>query len=333
MLYTSDENQGLVKVLQFLKAHRLEYLSGEDLSEVLRISRVAIWKHIKKIQTLGYKIESKQNLGYRLTNTTGLLLPWEITDELKTKQIGKKVYYFDSIDSTQSFAGNIAKDQNEFGSIVIAESQTLGKGRLGRQWVSPKGGIWLSVILQPNFDVYKITLIPFAVAVALSNAIQKTLNIKTELKWPNDLTLDGKKVAGIIIDASIESTKIESVVVGVGINFKVNPKEIEGKIKKKDNFYGVNTLVKNDKAKPAILVKHFLEELEGILQNLEANKTQSIIKQWVKNSSTIGRNITVDTLGSKISGKAVGLDKDGSLIVKQGSKITRITSGDISYQK
>ncbi|MBI5697009.1 MAG: biotin--[acetyl-CoA-carboxylase] ligase [Thaumarchaeota archaeon] len=333
MLYTSDENQGLVKVLQFLKAHRLEYLSGEDLSEVLRISRVAIWKHIKKIQTLGYKIESKQNLGYLLTNTTDLLLPWEITDELKTKQIGKKVYYFDSIDSTQSFAGNIAKDQNEFGSVIIAESQTSGKGRLGRQWVSPKGGIWLSVILQPNFDVYKITLIPFAVAVALSNAIQKTLNLKTELKWPNDLTLDGKKVAGIIIDASIESTKIESVVVGVGINFKVNPKEIEARIKKKDNFYGVNTLIKNDKAKPASLVKLFLEELEDILQNLEANKTQLIIKQWVKNSSTIGRNITVDALGSKISGKAVGLDKDGSLLVKQGSKITRITSGDISYQK
>lgn len=333
MLYTSDENQGLVKVLQLLKAHRLEYLSGEDLSEVLRISRVAIWKHIKKIQTLGYKIESKQNLGYRLTNTTDLLLPWEITDELKTKQIGKKVYYFDSIDSTQSFAGNIAKDQNEFGSVIIAESQTFGKGRLGRQWVSPKGGIWLSVILQPNFDVYKITLIPFAVAVALSNTIQKTLNLKTELKWPNDLTLDGKKVAGIIIDASIESTKIESVIVGVGINFKINPKEIEAKIKKKDNFYGVNTLVKNDTVKPASLVKLFLEELENILLDLEANKPQSIIRQWVKNSSTIGRNITVDTLGSKISGKAVGLDKDGSLLVKQGSKITRITSGDISYQK
>ena len=333
MLYTSDENQGLLKVLQFLKAHRLEYLSGEDLSEVLKISRVAIWKYIKKIQKLGYKIESKQNLGYRLIDTTNLLLPWEITDELKTKQIGKKVYYHDTIDSTQNFATNIAKNKDDFGALVIAETQALGKGRQGRQWISPKGGIWLSVILQPNFDVYKITLIPFAVAVALSRAIEKTLKIKTGLKWPNDLTLNGKKVAGIIIDASIESTKIESVIVGVGINFQVNPKQIENKIKKNSNFYGVTTLVKKGKTKPASLVKEFLVELETILESLQANKTQEITEQWMKNSTTIGKSITITDFDTKISGKAVGLDKDGSLIVRQGSKLIRVTSGDITYKK
>jgi len=187
------------------------------------------------------------------------------------------------------------------------------------------------VILKPNFDVYKITMIPFAVAVALHNAIQKTLKLKTELKWPNDLTLNGKKVAGIIIDASIESTRIESVVIGIGINFKIDPKEIESKIKPRENFYGVNTLVKNDKAKPSNLVKAFLEELENTLTEIEENKTQTIIKHWVKNSSTIGRQIKVRSLDSTISGKAVNLDKDGSLVLKQGSKIIRVTSGDISY--
>lgn len=332
MLYTSDENQGLVKVLQFLKAHRLEHLSGEDLSEVLHISRVAIWKHIKKIQSLGYKIESKQNLGYRLIDTTNLLLPWEIMEDLKTKQIGNKVYYFDSVDSTQSFATNIAKSQNEFGAVIIAESQTLGKGRLGRQWVSPKGGVWLSVILQPKFDISKITLIPFAVAIALSNAIEKSLKIKTELKWPNDLTIRGKKVAGIIIDASIESTRIESIVVGVGINFKIKPKEIEHRIKQKGNFYGVETLVRDDKTKPVKLVKAFLEELEDILQELERGKAQSIIAQWTKKSSTIGRQITVNSSGTKTTGKAIRLDRDGTLVIKSGTKTRWITSGDISHQ-
>lgn len=333
MLYTSDESQGLVRVLQLLKSHHPEYLSGEDLSEVLKISRVAIWKHIKKIQSLGYKIESKQNLGYRLTNTTNLLLPWEITEELKTKQIGRKIYYFDSIDSTQKFAVGIAKNQDSFGATIIAESQTHGKGRLGRQWVSPKGGIWLSVILQPSFDIYKITLIPFAVAVALSNAIRKTLEIKTGLKWPNDITKNGKKIAGIIIDASIESTKIESIVVGIGINFQVNPQEIEKKVKDKKQFYGVDSLLKNGKHKPAILVKAFLEELESILDDLKKNKIKPIIKQWTENSTTIGKNITVSSSDSSITGKAVGLDMDGSLLVQNGSKILRITSGDISYQK
>jgi BirA family biotin operon repressor/biotin-[acetyl-CoA-carboxylase] ligase len=333
LLYTSDENQGLVKVLQFLKVHRLEYLSGEDLSEVLKISRVAIWKHIKKIQALGYKIESKQNLGYRLIDTTRLLLPWEVTDELKTRRLGKKIYYFDTVDSTQNFATSIAKNKDDFGAVIIAESQTSGKGRRGRQWVSPKGGIWLSIILEPNFDIYKITLIPFAVAIALANAIQKTLNIKTELKWPNDLTLNSKKVAGIIIDVTIESTKIESIVIGIGINFQVKTKQIETKIKKSGNFYGVNTLLKNEKTKPAKLVKEFLVELESVLESLQANKTQQITEQWMKNSSTIGQTITVTDGDTKISGRAMGLDTDGSLIVKQGSKSIRVTSGDITYKK
>ncbi|MFM7795859.1 MAG: biotin--[acetyl-CoA-carboxylase] ligase, partial [Candidatus Nitrosotenuis sp.] len=327
MLYTSDENQGLVKVLQFLKAHRLEYLSGEDLSEVLKISRVAIWKHIKKIQSLGYKIESKQNLGYRLIDSTNLLLPWEISEGLKTKKLGKKIYYFDVLESTQNFANGISRKKENFGATVIAESQTLGKGRQGREWISPKGGIWLSVILEPEFDLYKITLIPFAVAVALANAIEKTLRIQTKLKWPNDITLNGKKVAGIIIDASIESTKIESIVIGVGINFNVNSKKIESKIKKKTNFYGVSSLVNDKKVKPAVLVKEFFIELEKILNKLSENKTNELTNEWIKRSSTIGQTVTVTDTDGKITGKAVGLDKDGSLIIKHSGKLTRITSG------
>jgi BirA family biotin operon repressor/biotin-[acetyl-CoA-carboxylase] ligase len=317
-----------------LKAHQLEYLSGEDLSEVLKISRVAIWKHIKKIQSLGYKIESKQNLGYRLSDTTDLMLPWEITEGLKTKQLGKKIYYFDSVDSTQNFASSIAKNSDDGGSVVIAETQVSGKGRLGRRWVSPKGGIWLSIILHPAFDVSKITLIPIAAAVALSNAIQKTLDLKTELKWPNDITLKSKKVAGMIIDATVESNSVESLVLGVGINFRVNPKEIEKKIKPKQNFYGVTTLLKKtDRTKPARLVQSFLEELEKVLAELNVGKTKPIISQWTKKSSTIGRTVTASIHGDKITGKAIRLDGDGSLIIKQNSKQYKVTAGDVSYHK
>jgi BirA family biotin operon repressor/biotin-[acetyl-CoA-carboxylase] ligase len=334
LLYTSYDNLGLVKVLQFLKAHQLEYLSGEDLSEVLKISRVAVWKHIKKIQTLGYKIESKQNLGYRLSRITDLMLPWEITDGLKTKQIGKKIYYFDSVDSTQNFASSIAKNSDEAGSVIIAETQLSGKGRLGRTWVSPKGGIWLSVILHPAFDVSKITLIPLAAGVALSNAILKTLKIETELKWPNDITLNGKKAAGLIIDATVESSSIDSLVLGIGINFKINPKEVEKKIKSKENFYGVATLLKiKDKKNPSKLVQSFLEELEKILMLLNEGKTNSIITQWAKKSSTIGRDVSISTQNGKIVGRAIRLERDGSLIVKQNSKQLKITVGDVVYKK
>jgi BirA family transcriptional regulator, biotin operon repressor / biotin---[acetyl-CoA-carboxylase] ligase len=328
--YTSHDNIGLVKVLQFLKAHQMEYLSGEDLSEVLKISRVAIWKHIKKIQSLGYKIESKQNLGYRLIDTTERPLPWEITEGLKTKVIGKSAYYFDSIDSTQSFASKISKDRKESGTVVIAGTQTLGKGRLGRRWISPKGGIWLSVILHPEFDVSSMTLIPLAASVALANAIQKTLAIQTELKWPNDVTLKGKKVAGMIIDASVESSQIESLVLGVGINYKINPIEVEKRIKSNGNFYGVATLASNNNIKPSTLIQAFLEELEESLSLLNSN-SQKIILQWVKNSSTIGKNVSVSTSSGTITGKAVKIDKDGSLIIKQNNEHRKISVGDIVY--
>lgn len=328
MLYTSDDDSGLVRVLQFLKAHKMEYLSGEDLSEVLKISRVAVWKHIKKIQTLGYKIESKQNLGYRLSNTTQLMLPWEITEGLKTKRIGKKVYYFDSVDSTQKFASSISKGDG-VGSVVIAQTQNFGKGRLGRPWISPKGGIWMSVVLDPNFDISKITLIPLAAAIALHDAILKSLNLKTDLKWPNDVTLNGDKVAGIVIDATVESSNVENMILGIGINFRVNPKEIEKRIVKKQNFYGVGTLVDNGSdERPSKLVQSFLEELEKTLERLD----NTIISKWTKRSSTIGRNVTISTQNGKIAGIATRLDRDGSLIVSQGSRQSKITVGDVSYR-
>ncbi|MBT8173235.1 MAG: HTH domain-containing protein, partial [Nitrosopumilus sp.] len=152
MIYNSFDSPGLVKVLTFLQTHNTEYLSGQDLSDVLRISRVAIWKHIKKIQELGYTVESKQKLGYKLTSNSDALLPWEITSGLKTKKIGKKAYYFDSIDSTQNQALKMSEDTSNDGTIIIAAKQTGGKGRLGRKWVSPKGGIWFSIILHPKFD-------------------------------------------------------------------------------------------------------------------------------------------------------------------------------------
>ena len=132
------------------------------MSDVLRISRVAVWKHIKRIQELGYVVESKQKLGYKLLANSELLLPWEITSNLKTKIIGKQAYYFDTVDSTQNQALKMASDPANNGAVIAASKQTGGKGRSGRKWISPKGGIWISVILHPRFDISIATLFPIA---------------------------------------------------------------------------------------------------------------------------------------------------------------------------
>jgi len=332
MIYKSFDNPGLVKVLTFLQTHNTEYLSGQDLSDVLRISRVAVWKHIKKIQELGYSVESKQKLGYKLTSNSDSLFPWEITSELKTKVIGQQAYYFDSIDSTQNQALKMADDPANNGTVIIAAKQTGGKGRSGRKWVSPKGGIWLSIILQPEFDISITTLFPIASALALANALEKTLKISPELKWPNDLTIKGKKVAGILVDASLESNKIENLVLGVGINFDVDVKQIEKTLKGSPNFYGVASLSEQkNKVKPIQLVQTFLVELEKIYDLLNTKQTKKIISEWTKRSSTIGKNVAVDTRDGKIKGKAIKIDDDGALIVSDNNKINRIIAGDIIH--
>ena len=332
MFYSSFNNPGLVKVLFFLKAHNTEYLSGQDLSDVLRISRVAVWKHIKKIKELGYKVETKQKLGYRLESNTEKLLPWEITDGLKTKIIGKKAYYFDSIDSTQNQALTMAFDKENNGAVIVAEQQTSGKGREGRRWESPKGGIWLSIILHPKFDISVTTLFPLASALALSNAIEKTMKIKAEVKWPNDITINGKKVAGMLVDASLESNKIEELVLGVGINFNVDVKQIEKTLKETPNFYGAANLVQNQKQiKPIDLVHSFLTELEKIYFMLDAANIKKIIKDWTAKSSTIGKEVEINTEKGKIKGLATKIDDDGALIISKNKKVTRVMAGDVVH--
>ena len=330
MMFTSSDNFSFLKILSFLKSHKSEFLSGQDMSDVLKISRVAVWKDIKKIRSLGYKIESKQNLGYRLVDTTKLLLPWEVTQNLNTKFLGKKVYYFNTIDTTQNFAMEIVTMNNMNGTIIIAKKQTGGRGRMKRKWKSPVGGIWMSIIIHPKFSVSSTTLVPLAISLALCIAIEKTLKIKPELKWPNDVTVKGKKVAGVLVDASIVSNEIEYMIIGVGINFKIKPTELANAIKKTPNFYGVATLVKND-VNSLPLLHQFLYELENVFQMIDSNHIKKIVNQWTERSSTIGRNVSIVTGNGRMNGKAVKINNDGALVISKGKNVEKILVGDIIH--
>jgi len=329
MMLTSFDNPSFIKILSFLKAHKSEFLSGQDMSDILKISRVAVWKDIKKIRSLGYKIESKQNLGYRLIDSSELLLPWEVAQNLNTEFLGKRVYYFDTIDTTQNFAMKIASMSNENGTVVISKKQTGGRGRMKRKWKSPAGGIWMSIILHPKFDVSYATLVSIATSLALCIAIEKTLKIKPELKWPNDITIKGKKVAGVLVDTSIISNEIENMILGIGINFKIKPHKLTSTIKKTPNFYGVTTLVKK-KENALPLVQQFLHELENVFHLINSRRIKKIKNEWTKRSSTIGKNISIITNEGNLNGKAVKIDSDGALIISKGKKTERILVGDIA---
>ena len=331
MMYSSDDPPGLVKVLSLLKSHDNEYLSGQDLSDVLKISRVAVWKYIKRIKELGYGIESRQKLGYRLKSYTDQLLPWEITSGLDAGTIWKKAYYFDTTDSTQTQAAKMAHQGTEGGTIIAAGKQTDGRGRNDRRWVSTAGGIWFSVILRPRFDVSAITMFPMTAALALSDAIKKSTGIQTEAKWPNDLTIKGRKVAGMLVDASLESNRIESMILGVGINFDVNANAVQSALEDTPGFYGAASLAARGKTRPPILVRMFLEELEEIYDQLSSGKTGRIKRRWIRLSSTVGKNVKIRTVNGTVRGKAVGIDDDGALLVSENSRITRIMAGDVTH--
>ncbi|HMK33121.1 MAG TPA: biotin--[acetyl-CoA-carboxylase] ligase [Nitrosopumilaceae archaeon] len=329
-MYTSFDSTSLVKIITLLKSHKYEYLSGQDLSDSLKLSRAAVWKHIKKLQSLGYKIDSKPKLGYKLIKTTELLLPWEIIDGLKTNVFGKRIYYFHTIDSTQNFAIQLASKKIENGTVIISEKQAHGKGRLDRKWVSPSGGIWMSIILHPEFDISKSTLFPLISSLALAIAIEWVLKIKPELKWPNDVTVNGKKVAGTLVDASVESGKIDYLILGIGINFKINPVEIEKIIKHTPNYYGVATLLKkNENTSPIKLVQRFLFELERLYHISLKKEPRFLIQQWAKRSSTIGKSITITLPNGMLRGKALRVDDDGALVISNKGKTQRIIVGDI----
>ena len=332
-MYTSFDNVGLLKVLNLLESHESEYLSGQDLSDVLKISRVAVWKHIKKIRSLGYRIDSKQKRGYKFVNRTEKLLPWEVNKKIKSKLIGRRIYYFDEIDSTQNFALQISNNKNESGAIIIAERQTYGKGRLNRKWYSPEGGIWLSVIIHPEFQISDATIIPIAASLALCESIMKIHKIKTNVKWPNDITIDGKKIAGMLVDTSIRGNKVENMVLGIGINFAINIPQIEKRLKNTPNFYGVTSLFpqKNKITKIELLVQ-FLLELEKVINDLTEGKKLEIIKNWSKHTDMFEKTISVNTGNGKISGIAKKIDSDGALIIKTGTKNRRIFVGDVTLR-
>ena len=329
-MYTSFEQTTLDKIVTLLKSHQSEFLSGEKLSKSLSLSRAAVWKNIKKLKSLGYKIESRPKSGYRLQQSTDLLVPWEVSDGLQTDIIGRKIYYFGTLNSTQNFAIELAKRPHENGSLVIADRQTQGRGRLNRKWVSPKGGIWMSILLRPNFEPSYTSLFPMATSLALAVSIEKTLKIKTELKWPNDVTIKGNKVAGILIDASVESNKIDYLIIGIGINFKINPGTISKSIKQKK--YGIATLISKDQGtRPAELVQQFLLELEKTYSNILTGNVGTIRKEWIKRSSTIGKNVTITTTTGTLKGKVTGIDKTGALILSRNGIVQHVLAGDMTY--
>lgn len=325
-----DANQ--LEILVMLKNVKNGYVSGETLSEKTGISRAAVWKHISDLRRMGYQIASIRGTGYALEKIADLLLPWEVCGNLETKFIGKEYHHFVSVDSTQDLANSMAEAGFPDGTVVVAERQKKGRGRIGRTWTAPYGGIWLSVILRPKIPPAESTIIPLSAALAVCNAIRKTCDVAATLKWPNDVIIDGRKVAGILLEMSSEADRIDYVVVGIGINANVDASKIESAIKDSAGYYGATSLIEElgiavDRRK---LLRQLLYELENAYSSILRGHSNMIIKKWKQLSHMLGKQVTVSQHDSEIKGVATDLDVDGALLIRErGGEIRRIVAGDV----
>ena len=316
------------EILKYLKEK--EYISGELLAQKLGISRVAVWKQIQKIKKMGYRIASEKNLGYCLISRPDILLPQEIQNNLPTSYIGKNIYYFPELESTNIMAKEKAllgaKKINE-GTVIIAEEQSAGKGRLGRKWFSPRGGIWLSIILFPQLLPSYIPRITLMTAVVLVKAIEICTQIKAQIKWPNDILVNEKKICGILTEMNAELDLINWVVVGVGINVNIDYQNFPRDIQEKTT--SLKEIEKKEISRVR-LVQVFFKEFEKYYEILKNKEFSFILREWKIYSHTLGKKINVDMGDQIISGEAVDINEIGALILKKESgKLIEIISGTV----
>ena len=313
------------KILDFLKIKQ-DYISGDQISHRLGISRQALWKHIQELKENGYDIVAVPHLGYRLESSPDRLYGFEIARELNTKFIGRKIYYFEGIASTMDTAVQLGIKGAPEGTLVLAEAQTKGRGRLGRSWFSPKyKGIYLSLILRPGILPSQSPLLTLLSAVSICEAVKEVADADTKIKWPNDILISDKKLGGILTELNAETDKINFVVIGIGLNIN----------NEKKNLVSGATSLRNEKKENINRIELLREMLRKIENNYLLFKAQGpavIIDKWREHNITLGRRVKVYSQKEHYEGQALDIDKDGGLLLRNDhGLIQKITAGDVVH--
>lgn len=318
------------EVKKLLEANRDKSLSGQEIAEQIGVTRAAVWKAVNTLKQEGYRIEAVNNRGYRLLEESDILSPEGIKLELDEKYRNYKIDVYKTIDSTNQEVKRQALEGAGQGLVVLAEQQTMGKGRRGRSFYSPAGtGIYMSVLFRPSPEQSKdVVLVTTAASVAICRAIRKVLNEEPEIKWVNDVYFRGKKVCGILTEAvsDFESGQIDTVVVGIGINYHVPedgfPEEIRGiagSVCTDENMIPRNSLV-----------AAVLNELFAIYEKLSEREYMEDYRRW---SNVIGKDVRFTSGDGWMDAKALDIDDNGGLLVQldNGEKKT-LRTGEITLR-
>ncbi len=312
------------KILDYLnKKH--DYLSGDQIAKHLGISRQGLWKHIQELKDAGYEIAAVPHLGYRLESCPDRLFVFEVQRNLGTRFIGKKIDYFDSLSSTMDQAMALGMHGAADGSLVLAETQTKGRGRLGRDWLSPKyKGIYLSLVLRPKISPSACPILTLMSAVSICEALKESAGLEAQIKWHNDVLIHGKKAAGILTEMNAETDKVNFVVIGIGLNVNNDKKSLLSHATSLKEETG-------EELSRVALLQEFLRKVEHNYLHLQDKGAREIIEKWRSFNLTLGTRVKVDYLNKHIEGQAADIDSDGALLIRKDSGlIQKVSSGDVT---
>lgn len=314
------------QLLEYLRAYKTHTVSGEEISRKFKISRTAVWKHVQNLRKLGYEIEAETHSGYKLLAAPDKLYADEIQHGLKTQFIGKKIYSYESLDSTNDACFKLGESHAAEGTCVVAEYQKKGKGRLGRSWESPKGkNLLLSILFRPSIAPSEASKMTLLTAVSICRTLKELYGFQPGIKWPNDILYKDKKLCGILTELSAESDRVHFVVVGMGINVNAAAGELLTTAASLKTITGKSI----DRLE---LARAILRQIEKDYQLLKKNKFSQIAEEWEKFSETSGKRVEVEVMGRKVQGQAMGIDEDGALWLRRDNGLQqKVSAGDVYH--
>jgi len=321
------------QILRALRAVAGGSVSGAQLSDELGVSRAAIWARVQDLRALGYEIEASPHQGYRLVSAPDLLHADDLISRLgKTKVIGRDIRVFKETTSTNDVIDKLARDGVKEGVVVFAEAQKQGRGRLGRKWISPaKKGLWFSVLLRPGLRPETATQLTVASGTALRRALELQTGLNPEIKWPNDILVKGKKLAGILTELNAELDQIKYVILGIGVDVNVLPGDLPAGIR------GISTSLRAELGREvprAELAVAILRELDRDYGRVVGGEFSELSDEWAAHCSTLGHEVLLQVGNRQIRGRAESLGEDGALLLRtEHGHLERVVAGDVTLEK
>lgn len=305
-----------------------QFVAPNDLAKLANVVPEQVTGEIQELQQLGYQIESHPHFGYRLLSAPDRLTADDIRARLHTTTIGSQISVFEQTSSTNDVVEHLARSRAPEGAVVFAESQTKGRGRHGRVWVSPRGtGLWFSVLMRPKLKPSAAARITVAASVAVARAIRRTTGLDARIKWPNDVTVRGKKLAGVLTELQAEGNEILAAILGIGIDVNCRPEELPADI-------ATSLLIETGQPQDRVaLAAEVLTALDDCYRAAQTD-FDAIVAEWARLSTTLGKQLVVTMGTRRIEGHAQALDNDGALLLRRDNgQIERILGADVTVEK